>query len=222
VACWAHARRKIYEVAVATGSAIARQALQHIATLFAIEAGINRRRPEERLAVRQQEAVPRLAVLKTFLDAALTWISGKSSLAQAIRYALSRWQALLRYTTDGRLEMTNAAAERAIRPLVASLTTQSIGSSNYCRGTGRRSPTTVCTQPPADQRKLVVTGVTGRLRLNGPNRFKELRRRGVPKFHAAVAASSPTGFWRMSGHPAVQQTLRNGLGLLRLYVPAHA
>ena len=44
---------------------------------------------------------------------------------------------------------------------------------------------------------------------NGPNRFQQLRRRGVPKFHAAVAAGSPTGFWRMSGHPAVQQALRN-------------
>ena len=61
---------------------------------------------------------------------------------------------------------------------------------------------------------------------NGPNRFQQLRRRGVPKFHAAVAAGSPTGFWRMSGHPAVQQALRNpffdGLGLPRLYVSAPA
>ena len=61
---------------------------------------------------------------------------------------------------------------------------------------------------------------------NGPNRFKELRRRGVPKFNAAVAAGSPTGFWRMSGHPAVQQALRNhyfdSLGLLRLHVVAQA
>jgi len=59
---------------------------------------------------------------------------------------------------------------------------------------------------------------------NGHNRFNELRRRGVPKFNAAVAAGSPTGFWRMSGHSAVQQALRNqyfhGLGLPRLYVPA--
>jgi RNA-directed DNA polymerase len=61
---------------------------------------------------------------------------------------------------------------------------------------------------------------------NGPNRFKELRRHGVPKFPAAVAAGSPTGLWRMSGHPAVQQALRNpyfhGLGLPRLYVPAQS
>src|SRR6516162_5208539 len=58
---------------------------------------------------------------------------------------------------------------------------------------------------------------------NGHNRFNELRRRGVSKFHAAVAAGSPTGFWRMSGHPTVQQALRNhyfdSLGLPRLYVP---
>jgi RNA-directed DNA polymerase len=61
---------------------------------------------------------------------------------------------------------------------------------------------------------------------NGHNRFKELRRRGVPQFRAAVAAGSPTGFWRMSGHPAVQSALRNhhfdSLGLPRLYVPASA
>jgi RNA-directed DNA polymerase len=57
---------------------------------------------------------------------------------------------------------------------------------------------------------------------NGHNRFKELRRRGVPKFLAAVAAGSPTGFWRMSGHPAVQMALRNhafdALSLPRLYI----
>src|SRR4029450_3056276 len=58
---------------------------------------------------------------------------------------------------------------------------------------------------------------------DGTNRFKELRRRAVPKFLAAVAAGSQTGFWRMSGHPAVQMALRNhvfdSLGLPRLYVP---
>src|SRR5580693_749612 len=61
---------------------------------------------------------------------------------------------------------------------------------------------------------------------NGHNRFKELRRRGVSQFRAAVAAGSPTGLWRMSGHPAVQSAVRNhhfdSLGLPRLYVPAHA
>jgi hypothetical protein len=65
--------------------------------------------------VRQREAVPLLTELKNFLDKALTEISGKSTLAKAIRYALTRWTALTRYTTDGRLEMTNNAVERAIR-----------------------------------------------------------------------------------------------------------
>ena len=61
---------------------------------------------------------------------------------------------------------------------------------------------------------------------NGPNRFKELSQRGVPKFNAAVAAGSPTGFWRMSGHPAVQQALRNhyfdSIGLPRVAASCNA
>jgi RNA-directed DNA polymerase len=62
--------------------------------------------------------------------------------------------------------------------------------------------------------------------MNGPNRFKELRRRGVKTFQAATAAGSAKGFWRMSGHPAIQKAVRNhtfdALGLPRLYVPAQA
>ena len=61
---------------------------------------------------------------------------------------------------------------------------------------------------------------------NGRNRFKELRRRGVSKFNAPVATGSPTGFWRMSGHVAVQQALRNhyfdSIGLPRLVVSSDA
>jgi transposase len=69
------------------------------------------------LAVRQQEAIPLLTGLEAFLQKVLSQVSGKSKLAQAIRYLISRWAALTRYTTDGRLEMTNNAVERAIRPL---------------------------------------------------------------------------------------------------------
>jgi transposase len=117
VACWAHARRNIYEVYESTSSPLAKEALERIAELFEVETRINGRPPAERLAVRQQDAVPLLADLKTFFEKALTEISGKSTLAKAIRYALARWTALTRYTTDGRLEMTNNAVERAIRPL---------------------------------------------------------------------------------------------------------
>ncbi len=117
VACWAHARRKLYDVHEATASPLAKQALERIAELFAIEARINGRAPPERLAVRQQDAIPLLAELEAFLRKVLGQVSGKSTLARAIRYAISRWAALTRYTTDGRLEMTNNAVERAIRPL---------------------------------------------------------------------------------------------------------
>jgi transposase len=117
VACWAHARRKIYDVYEATASPLAKEALERIGELFAIEARINGRTPPERLAVRQQDAIPLLAGLEAFLQKVLSQVSGKSTLARAIRYSISRWTALTRYTTDGRLEMTNNAAERAIRPL---------------------------------------------------------------------------------------------------------
>jgi transposase len=70
-----------------------------------------------RLAVRQAQSVPLLADLKVCLETSLTRISGKSDLAKAIRYSLNRWEALCRFTQDGRLEMSNNAAERAIRPL---------------------------------------------------------------------------------------------------------
>jgi transposase len=117
VACWSHARRKVYDVYEATKAPLAKEALERMAPLFEIEARINGQIPEKRLAIRQQEAVPLLTELKTFLDNALSQISGASTLAKAIRYAISRWPALTRYTTDGRLEMTNNAVERAIRPL---------------------------------------------------------------------------------------------------------
>ena len=124
VACWSHARRKIYDVHVDTGSPLAKAVLERIAELFAIEADISGRPSSERLAVREVQSVPRLGELERFLRAALSQISGKSTLAGAIRYALSRWDALTRYTCDGRLEMSNNAAERAIRPLV-------LGRKNY-------------------------------------------------------------------------------------------
>jgi transposase len=124
VACWAHCRRKLFEVHAATGSALAQEALERIAALFAIEAEINGHAPGQRHATRQERSLPLLADLRGFLDAAFGRISRKSGLAAAIRYSLSRWPALCRFAEDGRLEMTNNAAERAIRPLA-------LGRKNY-------------------------------------------------------------------------------------------
>jgi transposase len=117
VACWAHARRKIYEVHVAAASPAALRLLERIGALFAIEAEIMGQSPDIRLAIRKERSVPLLAELKAEFEATLAKVSGKSALAQALRYALSRWDALTRYTQDGRLEISNNAAERAIRPL---------------------------------------------------------------------------------------------------------
>ena len=117
VACWAHARRKFYDLHVATGSPVAKEVLDWLRDLFAVEKAIWGLAPEERLAARQIQSVASLDDLRVYLEHILMEISRKSTLAEAIRYSLSRWKALTRFTTDGRLEMTNNAAERAIRPL---------------------------------------------------------------------------------------------------------
>lgn len=117
VACWAHARRKIYEVHAATGSGAAKDLLEQIGQLFAVEDAIRGKPPDGRQAARQEHSVPLLEALHSKLNVTLDKISRKSTLAGAIRYPLARWQALTRYTTDGRLDICNNAAERAIRPL---------------------------------------------------------------------------------------------------------
>ncbi len=117
VACWAHARRKIYDEHHANKSATAKVMLDRIGELFAIEDEIYGQTPEKRQTVRAERAVPLLAQLKALFEETLSRISRKSTLADALRYSLSRWDALTRYTTDGRLDICNNAAERAIRPL---------------------------------------------------------------------------------------------------------
>jgi transposase len=114
-ACWAHVRRKFYDIHAAQASPIAQEALHRIGQLYAIETEIRGRPPDERTAVRQTRAGPQLEALHDWLHATLTTLSKKGELALAIRYALSRWAALTRYRDDGRLEMDNNAAERALR-----------------------------------------------------------------------------------------------------------
>ena len=117
VACWSHARRKIYDIHVTTASPAAERALALIGDLFAVETAIQGRSPAERQRVRAERSTPILDALKAHLEATLARVSGKSPLAKAIRYATSRWEALTRFVADGRLELSNNAAERAIRPL---------------------------------------------------------------------------------------------------------
>ncbi len=114
-ACWAHVRRKFYDLVVAHKSPVAAEALERIGALYAIEKEIRGRSPEERREVRNERARPLLESLKQWLEATLGKLSRKSDTALAVRYALARWEALLRYVDDGGIEIDNNAAERALR-----------------------------------------------------------------------------------------------------------
>ena len=123
-ACWAHVRRKFYDLLAAHKSPVAAEALERIGALYAVEKEIRGRSPEERREVRNERARPLLESLKQWLEATLCKLSRKSDTALAVRYALGRWEALLRYVGDGRIEIDNNAAERALR-------TVALGRKNY-------------------------------------------------------------------------------------------
>jgi len=115
VACWAHVRRKFFDLHTAHASPIATEAVDRIGQLYARERTIRGHPPEERRQVRQQRARPLLDSLHEWLQAARARLSKKSDTTAAVNYALNRWDALLRYCDDGRLKIDNNAAERALR-----------------------------------------------------------------------------------------------------------
>jgi hypothetical protein len=123
-ACWAHARRKFHDLYQAHQSPIAKEALERIGQLYAIEQEIRGRSPAERKEVRQARARPLLESLQAWWKATLAKLSQKSDVAMAIRHALDRWSALLRFCEDGRVEIDNNAAERALRAVA-------LGRKNY-------------------------------------------------------------------------------------------
>jgi transposase len=116
-ACWAHARRKFFDVHASTQSPLALEALQRIAALYAIEATIRGQPPGARLATRAARSAPLFTALRGWLEKTHARIPGKSDLAGAIRYTLSRWDALTLVLRDGRACIDNNAAERAMRPM---------------------------------------------------------------------------------------------------------
>ena len=116
--CWAHARRKYYDVYVIDRSALAFEAMRRIGELYTIERAVRGQKPDVRLAARRERSAPILADLHAWLHATLRTLSAKSPLASAIQYTLTRWSALNRFVDDGVVEIDNNAAERAIRALV--------------------------------------------------------------------------------------------------------
>ena len=116
VACWAHVRRKFTD-AEPTDPTLAKEAVDRIRVLFQIEEIARDLSDEARTVLRREKAAPLLEEFKAWLELAETQALPKSPLGRAIGYAKNQWPALERYVEDGRLAISNNAAERALRPL---------------------------------------------------------------------------------------------------------
>lgn len=149
-ACWAHARRGFYEIHQANQSPIAAEALERIGALYAIESEIRGKPPDERAAIRQARAGPLLESLRDWLRYTVGRVSKKSELATASGYVLTRWTALTRYRDDGRIEIDNNAAERALRVVA-------LGRKNYL----------FCGSDAGGARAAAIYSLIGTAKLNG-------------------------------------------------------
>jgi transposase len=123
-ACWAHVRRKFYDIQVTNDSPLAKSALERIAELYGIETAIRGQSADIRREIRRARSGPLLDALYRWFKELLTQVSAKSELAVATRYAMSRWKALMRFVADGTIEIDNNAAERALRAVA-------LGRKNY-------------------------------------------------------------------------------------------
>lgn len=121
-----HIRRKFVDIHASQGSSVAGEAIQRIARFYEIEKQVRGKPPPERVELRQAQAKPVFDDLEDWLHAQLSRISGKSALAGAIRYALTRLPKAQPYLDNRHLELDNNAAERAMKPLALAL-----GRKNY-------------------------------------------------------------------------------------------
>jgi len=115
--CWAHARRKLHEVARNNDAPIADEGLKRIAALYRVEADIRGQRAQARLKARQERAAPLVDAFKLWLDQSQSRVLGKSPLGQALSYIAKHWVGLTLYLTDGCVEIDNNTVERTIRPI---------------------------------------------------------------------------------------------------------
>ena len=113
--CWAHSRRKFFELAKLTKAPIALEAVRRIDELFEIEREINGKPPDARKAMRQERSKPLVEALEVWLRERRARVSGKSDIGKAINYSLNRWASFIRFLDDGRICLSNNAAERGLR-----------------------------------------------------------------------------------------------------------
>jgi hypothetical protein len=114
-ACWAHGRRKLFKLAEVARAPLAVEAVRRIDAVFDAERTINGLPAEQRLSVRQQRIAPLVADLEAWMRATRSKLSRHTDLAKAMDYMLKRWEAFTRFLGDGRICLTNNAAERALR-----------------------------------------------------------------------------------------------------------
>ena len=157
-ACWAHARRKFYDIHQAQPTPITTYVLAQIAELYKIESDIRGSPPERRQEVRQAHAKPIVEALNAWLNEQLSTLSRKSVTADAIGYAMNQWQALTRYLEDGRIEIDNNAAERALRAVA-------VGRKNYL----------FLGSDAGGERAATMYSLLGTVKLNGINPETYLR-----------------------------------------------
>jgi transposase len=114
-ACWAHGRRKLFKIAEVARAPLAAEAVRRIDAIFAAERAINGMPAEQRLAVRQRQIAPLVAELEAWMREQRARLSRHAEVAKAMDYMLTRWEAFSRFLSDGRICLTNNAAERALR-----------------------------------------------------------------------------------------------------------
>ena len=115
--CWAHARRKLFEVARNSTAPIAEDGLKRIAELYKIEAEVRGLSSEARLAIRQDQSAKKIAAFETWLTHHRARVSAECPLGEALKYTAKYWARLCLFLTDGRIEMDNNTVERTIRPI---------------------------------------------------------------------------------------------------------
>jgi hypothetical protein len=148
--CWAHTRRKFFDLTASNPAPIAEEALRRIGELYDIEKSVRGEPPDFRKAARQESSKPRVEAFRLWLDSNLKRLPYKSGTAEAIRYALSRWASLCRFLDDGSIEIDNNAAERAIRPIA-------LGRKNWLfAGSGK-----------GGERAAAILSLIGTAKLNG-------------------------------------------------------
>ncbi|WFU51873.1 IS66 family transposase [Sinorhizobium terangae] len=134
-ACWAHVRRKFFDLTTSPGThPIAEETLARIGELYDIEKAIRGAPPDRRKTIRQSQAKSKIEALRRWWDKMLAELPRSSNTAEAIRYAITRRTALCRFLDDGTIEIDNNAAERAIRPIALGRNYAKLRIMRRCRG----------------------------------------------------------------------------------------